>query len=152
MFTKLRLSVTCIMTHKHGDERYTHSALDIYPGDCNHTVGSFARFLRDLEEPPMSSSQHFFHGYGRAPLYRVVFHGSEICLQGLRAPSTEPIPAVPLPPILHVQLDNCWKDNKCRFVKVFWSMLTAKAIFTEVHVSYLLVGHTYDDIDASFER
>jgi hypothetical protein len=64
----------------------------------------------------------------------------------------EPTAAVPLPPILHVQLDNCWKDNKCRFVKAFWSMLTAKAIFTEVHVSYLLVGHTHDDIDASFGR
>ena len=31
-------------------------------------------------------------------------------------------------------------------------MLTAKGIFTEVHVPYLLVGHTHDDIDTSFGR
>ena len=31
-------------------------------------------------------------------------------------------------------------------------MLTAKRIFMEVHVSYLLVDHTHDDIDASFGR
>ena len=140
------------MAHGHGDERYAHYVLDMYPGDCNHTLGSFARLLRDLEESPMSSSQEFFHGVGQSPLYCVVLHESEICLEGLRPPPTEPIPAIPLPPILHVQLDNCWKDNKCRFVKAFWSMLTAKRIFTEVHVFYLLVGHTHDDIDASFER
>ena len=29
-------------------------------------------------------------------------------------------------------------------------MLTMKRIFMEVHVSYLLVGHTHDNIDASF--
>ena len=28
-------------------------------------------------------------------------------------------------------------------------MFTTKGIFTEVHVSYLLVGHTHNDIDAS---
>jgi hypothetical protein len=152
MFTKLPLSVTGMMAHGHGDERYAHYALDLYPGDCNHTVGSFARLLRDLEESPISSSRRLFHGAGRSPLYRAVLHGSEICLEGLRAPPMDPIPAIPLPPVLHVQLDNCWKDNKCRFVKAFWSMLTAKTIFSEVHVSYLLVGHTYDDIDASFGR
>ena len=31
-------------------------------------------------------------------------------------------------------------------------MLTAKGIFTEVHVSYLLVGHIHDNNDASFGR
>ena len=150
IFPKLSLSVTDMMAHGHGDERYVHYALDIYPGNCNHIVGSFARFLRDLEDPPMSSFRRLFHDVERSPLYRVVFHGNEICLQGLRAPSTEPISTVPLPPIMHVQLDNCWNDNKCRFVKAFWSMLTTKGIFTEVHVSYLLVGHTHDDINASF--
>ena len=81
-----------------------------------------------------------------------VVHGKEVCLEGLWAPPTEPIPANRLPHVLHVQLDNCWKDNKCRFVKAFWSLLTAKGIFAEVHVPYLLVGHTHDGIDASFGR
>ena len=100
----------------------------------------------------MFSSCEFFHGAGQSPLCHVVLYGSDICLQGLPTPPTEPILANPLPLVLHVQLDNCWKDNKCRFVKAFWSMLMAKGIFTEVHVSYHLVGHTHDDIDASFGR
>ena len=78
MFTKLPLSVTGMMAHGHGDERYAHYALDMYPGDCNHTVGSFARLFRNLEEPPMSSSRRLFEGTGRSPLYRIVLHGSDI--------------------------------------------------------------------------
>jgi hypothetical protein len=141
-----------MLAHGPGDERYAHYTLDMYPGDCNHTVGSFARLLRNLEESPISSSRRLFDGSGRSPLYRAILHGSDICVEGLRAPPAESTPPMSLPPVLHVQLDNCWKDNKCKFVKAFWSMLTAKRIFTEVHVSYLLVGHTHDDIDASFER
>ena len=119
MFRKLSLSVTGMMARGHGDERYAHYALDMYHGYCNHIVGSFARLLRDLEESSMSSSRRLFHGIGRSPLYRVVLHGSDICLQGLQAPPTKPIPIVSLPPILLVQLNNCWKDNKYRFVKTF---------------------------------
>ena len=107
IFTKLPFSVTGMMAHGHGDQRYAHYALDMYPGDCNHTVGSFARLLRDLEESPMSSSHRLFHCVGRSLLYRVVLHGSEVCLQGLRAPPIVSIPAIFLPPILYVQLDNC---------------------------------------------
>ena len=34
----------------------------------------------------------------------------------------------------------------------FWSLLIAKGVFEEIQVSFMLVGHTYDDIDASFGR
>ena len=142
MFTKLPRSVTGMMAHRHGDERYAHYALHMYHGDCNHIVDSFARPLRDLEESPMSSSHYFFHGTERSPLYRIVLHGSDIYLKGLQAPSTKLIPAIRLPCVLHVRLVNCWKDNKCRFVRTFWFILMMKGIFMEVHVSYLLVGHT----------
>src|SRR5665213_2811165 len=53
---------------------------------------------------------------------------------------------------MRVQLDNCAKDNKSRFVFAYWSLLVAKGIFKEVFVSFLMVGHTHDDIDASFRR
>ena len=62
------------------------------------------------------------------------------------------IPCRSLPPILHVQLDNCWKNNKSRYVMSYWSLLVAKGIFRETHVSFLLVGHTHEDIDALFGR
>jgi hypothetical protein len=70
----------------------------------------------------------------------------------LQKPLEQPVLAKPLSPTLHVQLDNCTKDNKCRYVFCFWSLLVAKGIFKEVFVSFFIVGHTHNDIDASFER
>jgi hypothetical protein len=84
--------------------------------------------------------------------HQAVLKGESICYLALR-PAPEILEMTkPLPPILHIQLDNCWKDNKSRFVKCFWSMLVAKSIVREVIVSYMIVGHTHDDIDASFGR
>ena len=34
----------------------------------------------------------------------------------------------------------------------FWSLLVAKQIFHEIKVSFMVVGHTHDDIDALFGR
>jgi hypothetical protein len=47
-------------------------------------------------------------------------------------------------------MDNATGDNKNWFVFCFWSLLVAKGIFREVYVNSMLVGHTYDDIDALF--
>jgi hypothetical protein len=63
-----------------------------------------------------------FRGSGTSALYKAVLKGKSICYSALR-PTPEILEmAKPLPPILHVQLDNCWKDNKSRFVKCIWSM------------------------------
>lgn len=58
---------------------------------------------------------------------------------------------------LNVQLDNCSKDNKCQFGFCFWSLLVALLvfghffwIFKEEYVSFVLIGRTHEDIDASF--
>lgn len=59
-----------------------------------------------------------------------------------------PAPAKPLPPILHVQMDNVVGDNKNKFLFCFWSLLVAKGIFREVYVKFMFVGHSHDDIDA----
>ena len=45
---------------------------------------------------------------------------------------------------------NCWKDNKNRWIMCLWSLLIVKGMFEEIQVSFMLVGHTHDDIDASF--
>jgi len=150
---KLPVSVTGILAHGHADVRYAHYGLDIYPHDVNYTVGSFARLLRDLEEPPKSSSRQLFPGSGRNALFRAVLQGaSETCVPFLSPAPESPAPAKPLPPILHVQMDNAVGDNKNRFVFCFWSLLVAKGIFREVYVNFMLVGHTHDDIDALFGR
>ena len=151
--TKLPISVTRILAHGHGDVRYAHYGLDIYPHDVNYTVGSFARLLRDLEQVQTSSSRQLFVDSGRHPLFRAVLQGaSAVCLPYLLPAPEIHAPAKPLPPVLHVQMDNAVSDNKNRFVICFWSLLVVKGIFREVYVNFMLVGHTHDDIDALFGR
>ena len=73
--------------------------------------------------------------------------GKYTCLDSLSEPPSEHVIAEKLPPTMQVQLDNSAKNI---FVFACWSLLVAKGIFKEVFVSFILVGHTYDDIDASF--
>ena len=140
-----------MIVHGYGDVKYAHFGLDFCPGNANHTVGSFAKFLRDLENPPVYSSRIIFDSCGMTSLYEVVFQGKEVCMSSLPEPTRDPIIGKPLPPTFHVQLDNCSKD-KCRYVFCFLSLLVVKRIFREIFVSFLMVGHTHDDIDTSFGR
>ena len=57
---------------------------------------------------------------------------------------------MPLPKKLFLQLDNSAKDNKNRYVMAFCSLLTARRVFKEVIVGFLIVGHIHEDIDAHF--
>jgi hypothetical protein len=75
---KLPVSVTNMLAHGHGDVRYAHYGLDIFPHDLNYTVGSFAKLLRDLERPPKSSSCQLFDGSKSSPLFEAVLSRAEI--------------------------------------------------------------------------
>ena len=57
-----------------------------------------------------------------------------------------------LPPVLHVQLDNTTKQCKGKFLMAFLADLVDKGVFREVHVGFLPVGHTHEDIDQIFSR
>lgn len=149
---KLPVSVTGMIAHGHGDVRYAHYGLDIFSHDSNYTVGSFAKLLRDLELPPKYSSRELFVGSRSAPIFDAVLQGAQCCIPSLRPAPALPVRGIPLPPILHVQMDNAAGDNKNRYVFCFWSLLVAKKIFREVYVNFMLVGHTHDDIDAMFGR
>ena len=58
----------------------------------------------------------------------------------------------PLPRKLYLQLDNFAKDNKNKYLMAFLSLLTAWGVFKEIQVSFLLVGHMHEDIDAYFSH
>ena len=47
-----------------------------------------------------------------------------------------------LPAVLHLSMDNCWRENKNRFVLAFLAALVQQNILAEVNVTFLLVGHT----------
>lgn len=150
--TKLPISVTGMFAHGHGDLKYAHYSVDMFPCDSNFTIGSVAKLLRDLEEMPVATSRGMFHHSESNALFKAILNGKEMCFASLREPPQIPKQARPLPPVLHIQLDNCWRENKNRFCFCFWSLMVAKRIVREVVVSFMMVGHTHEDIDASFGR
>jgi hypothetical protein len=54
------------------------------------------------------------------------------------------------PPELFLQADNCWRENKNRWFFAFCSWLVMTGIFVTVTLSFLLQGHTHEDIDQLF--
>ena len=75
-----------------------------------------------------------------------------MCECSLPLPPTAPISAALLPPVLNIQLDNAYSDNKNQYVFSFFSLLVHKRVFCEVYINFLIVGHTHDDIDLLFGR
>jgi len=59
-FMKMPVAVTGVIAYGHGDVRYAHYGLDIFPTDSNHTVGSIAKLLHDLKGEPKNSSCTLF--------------------------------------------------------------------------------------------
>ena len=53
----------------------------------------------------------------------------------------------PLPPKFFVQLDNCSRENKNRYVMGYFEMLVANSVFQSVEIGFLPVGHTHEDVD-----
>ena len=54
------------------------------------------------------------------------------------------------PKKLHINADNCWKENKNRFLFSYLASLVELEIFDEVSLNYLLVGHTGNEVDQLF--
>ena len=83
-FMKMPFAITGMIAHGHGDIRYAHYGIDIFPTDSNHTIGSIAQLLRDLEGQPKNSSRQLFsNGENQSVLTTVILDGSEICLDSL---------------------------------------------------------------------
>lgn len=55
-------------------------------------------------------------------------------------------------PVLHIQADNCWKENKNKYTMYFCALLIHWGWFDVVHLSFLPVGHTHEDIDRLFSN
>ncbi|KAL3693005.1 hypothetical protein R1sor_006656 [Riccia sorocarpa] len=65
---------------------------------------------------------------------------------------SEERPFTKLPPTFYIQLDNSGKDNKNWAVMAFLSELVARRVFKIVIASFLIVGHTHEDVDAFFSK
>jgi len=58
--------------------------------------------------------------------------------------------AKPWPSTLFLQLDNCWKENKNKYVFSYLASLIHYHIFNEIYMHCLPTGHTHEDIDQMF--
>ena len=56
------------------------------------------------------------------------------------------------PRVLYVQMDNCCRENKNKYVFSFLAFLVQRGVFSKVKISFLPVGHTHEDIDQMFSR
>lgn len=56
-----------------------------------------------------------------------------------------------LPPILYLQMDNCWRENKNQYLMTFLSLLLKLKVFVKIKLNFDLVGHTHEDIDQMFK-
>jgi hypothetical protein len=55
-----------------------------------------------------------------------------------------------LPPYLRIQAYNYGRENKNVYILALYGTLVALGIFKEIQLSFLLVGHTHEDIDQRF--
>jgi hypothetical protein len=108
--------------------------------------------LQDLESPLVYSTRQLFARGGSSPLFQALLTGANMCEGSLPPATADPVMAALLPPVLNIQLDNACSDYKNRYVFSFFSLLVQKGVFRKVYVNFLLVGHTYEDIDAMFGR
>lgn len=103
----------------HGDVKFADYVLDLYPMDSNHTIGSLALLLRDLQKLHAYSSRSLFENVMLTYLYEVVLDGKGACLDSLQESPNEHVIAKTSPSTQHVQLDNGSKDNENTFVLAY---------------------------------
>jgi thioester reductase-like protein len=48
--------------------------------------------------------------------------------------------------------DNCGRENKNRFVLALCCLLVELGIFRKIKISFLMVGHTHEDVDQVFSK
>jgi hypothetical protein len=152
------ISLTGMLTDGHGNGAYAHYSMALWPADSNFTISSLCRVLRVLEHAHVKQSKELFRAPPQNSFFDALLHRRSLCSSSI--PSSKgyddvlsPSPGrltIPLPKRLYFQLDNSVKDSKNRFVMAFYSLLTARGIFKEVTMGFLVVGHTYEDIDAYF--
>jgi hypothetical protein len=106
-FMKLLVSVTGMIAHGHGDIRYAHYALDLYPANSNHTVGSIAKVLRDLENVPKFVSREIFPDSHASVLFDAILEGGEVCNSLLPPPPKRIYCAKNTPSCLAYPIGQC---------------------------------------------
>ena len=58
-----------------------------------------------------------------------------------------------LPPVLYLQLDNCWRENKNNVLMNWCASLVERGLFPGgIEIGFLPVGHTHNEVDQIASR
>lgn len=167
------VSLTGMLTHGHLPGAFAHLSLTgVWPGDSDFTVTSLAKCFRDLEDfsgdisgdisvDPFQSKHSIHEAVMDSSAFRSGYlEPKNISLEMFKgnenqSPTMEDSSEIifnPLPRHLTLQMDNSGKDNKNQIVMAFCSDLVSRGVFETVTMSFLMVGHTHEDVDALFSK
>lgn len=59
---------------------------------------------------------------------------------------------MPMPKTLYLQMDNCTRENKNKYMLAISHLLVYNGVCMKVKISFLPVGHTHEDVDQMFSR
>ena len=71
-------------------------------------------------------------------------HDSNLTCNVIAQALIERYPTGKAPPFLNIQMDNCGRENKNRFVFGWAGLAVAKGLFKEIELAFLMTGHTHD--------
>ncbi|KAL3700444.1 hypothetical protein R1sor_018466 [Riccia sorocarpa] len=163
----LPVKIAGILNQGSGPPSCAHVCIGgLWSSDPNFTISSVAKYLRDCEDfdGDMRVDLAFFtnleHPLLRSLNNRDIFEKTFLTVKkhhveeflSPREAKQEGRPFNKLPSTFYIQLDNSGKDNKNWVVMVFLSELVARGVFKVVIASFLILGHTHEDVDAFFSK
>jgi hypothetical protein len=138
-----------MIAHGHGNEIYVQYVNELWPNDPNSTLGSLLRLFQTWKKLQFVNKKSCFNMFYKNIFYERFLQGKSCCTDELKTPS-QTISPKPLSKTLLLQMNNCVKDNKNRYLLAFLSLLTTREVFEEVKLGFLVVDHTLEDIDRCF--
>ncbi|KAL3697563.1 hypothetical protein R1sor_011639 [Riccia sorocarpa] len=140
----------------------------LWKQDPNFTISSIAQYLRDCENfngdmrGDLDFRKEVDHPLLKAFMRQDIFEKTVLAPKHQTAAqffnlddevaNSHDRPFKKLPSIFYIQLDNSGKDNKNWAVMSFLSELVMHGVFKTVVMSFLIVRHTHEDVDAYFSK
>ncbi|KAL3692157.1 hypothetical protein R1sor_005808 [Riccia sorocarpa] len=164
------LKVIGILNHGHEPGVVAHVTVGgLWKSDPNYTITSIAKQLRDYENFHTDKKLGNLHFTDQTsyPLFNALMdeevfnttvlakkrQSKEEFFQMEGADNSELQASTRmLPPNLYIQLDNSAKDNKNWAMMAFCSELVARGCCKMITMSFLVVGHTHEDVDVFFSK
>jgi hypothetical protein len=102
---QLPITLTSMITHGHGDERYVQYSNELWPNDPNFIIGSLLWLFQTLEKAPTCESKILFEHLPQNSLFACLLQGKSHYISELKTPS-ESVDPKSLPKKILLQMDN----------------------------------------------